>query len=126
MILLGFRILWQYLPGNVFVCALFWIVALFYTYIWFAKAHNYGAIIIGIGFCSNGLVSILNHGYMPVVGLIDSSVDGTIWIPATANTILPVLADHISYYGFSIGDMIISSGLLLGIGIYYYRRNFGV
>lgn len=121
MIILLARVAWQCFPGNVYVCGLFWGTAIYFAYCNWKLTHNWGWLFTVIGLSSNSVVTILNHGYMPVVGgLRLDSWNSSVWIPATSNTYLPILADHLSLYGCSIGDMFILSGLLIASAIYYY------
>ena len=122
IIILLARIAWQWFPGNVYVCGLLWGAAIYFAYYNWKQTHNWGWIFTVIGLGSNFTVTILNHGYMPVVGIISvDSWNNSIWIPATSDTYLPILADHLSLYGFSIGDIFILSGLFIASAIYYYR-----
>ena len=93
-------------------CYLFWITTLAWVVRYIIRAKVKGGLFVLLGITSNALVTSLNKGVMPSVG-----------IPATFQPAAPIwnvsgkgqwlmLADQAALHGFSIGDIFLLAGFL--------------
>jgi hypothetical protein len=94
-------------------CYLFWITTLAWVVRYIIRAKVKGGLFVLLGITCNALVTSLNKGVMPSVG-----------IPSTFHPAAPIwnvsgkgqwllLADHAALYGFSIGDIFLIAGFLM-------------
>jgi hypothetical protein len=94
-------------------CYLFWITTLVWVVRHIVRARVKGGLLVLLGITCNALVTSLNKGVMPSVG-----------IPATFQPAAPIwnvsgkgqwltLADQAALYRFSIGDMFLIAGVLM-------------
>jgi len=74
-------------------------------------------IVIIAGGILNTIALTVNGGRMPVLGRTDTA---RWWKPLTEQSRLQFLCD-VLWAGFSIGDLIIVTGILIGIVSYVYR-----
>ncbi len=112
-------ILWKVHP-DVAICALFWLSIVWMTHATKLVSRPAGLLIL-LGAVSNAVVTVLNGGVMPVVGMPKSfSPLFPVWQRAHASHGLLLLADHASLNYFSIGDffMIADASMLVLAGIY--------
>jgi hypothetical protein len=104
--------LWK-ATANMAFCYLFWITTLAWVVNYIVSAKVKGGFFILLGITSNALVTLLNGGVMPSVG-----------IPATFQPASPIwsvsgkgrwlmLADQAALYRFSIGDIFLLAGFLM-------------
>jgi hypothetical protein len=103
---------WKH-TASLSMCWLFWLTVL--TVEIRIRQVNYEVVLLTVGTASNALVTLLNHGVMPVVGM-PSSIRATypIWQMAGAGNQMLILADHASLWYFSVGDLcMLAGGLLL-------------
>lgn len=95
-------------------CAILWLTLRIVRSGWVRA----GALLVLCGLMLNGLVTAVNAGTMPVVGL-PSTVHpfSPMWRAATSKTRLPYLADQARLGLFSIGDlvMLFGGGLIIAI-----------
>jgi hypothetical protein len=93
-------------------CYLFWITTLGWAVRYIVRAKVKGGLFVLLGITCNALVTCLNKGVMPSVG-----------IPSTFHPAAPIwdvsgkghwlmLADQAALYRFSIGDIFLIAGLL--------------
>jgi len=106
------RIAWQVAPSTV-ICWMFWVAALRFS-IQDTRAlkdpwSQRLAVISIVGIALNFVVTMMNGGYMPVVGDMASGI--SVWTTATDAHHLLFLADQGDWWGFSIGDGFIFGGL---------------
>jgi hypothetical protein len=101
---------WKH-TASLSMCWLFWLTVL--TLESRIKQLDYGFVFLIAGTASNALVTLLNNGVMPVVGM-PSTVYASfpIWHLAGAGNRMLILADHASLWYFSIGDLCIQVGSL--------------
>jgi len=104
-------------------CYLFWITTLAWVVRYIIRAKVKGGLFVLLGITSNALVTSLNKGVMPSVG-----------IPATFQPAAPIwnvsgkgqwllLADQAALYRFSIGDIFLIAGFMMFlIGTEYRLR----
>jgi hypothetical protein len=102
---------WKH-TASLSMCWLFWLTVLAVEIR--IKQVNYGVVFLIIGTASNALVTLLNNGVMPVVGM-PSTVRAMfpIWHTAEAGNRMLLLADHASLLYFSVGDLCILAGCLI-------------
>jgi hypothetical protein len=112
--------LWR-ITANMAFCYLFWITTLAWVVRYIVRAKVKGGLLIVLGITCNALVTSLNKGIMPSVG-----------IPATFQPVAPIwnisgkgqwltLADQAVLYRFSIGDMFLIAGVLMCLIEAIYR-----
>lgn len=92
------------------------------------KAIKMSTALALIGALLNGLVVMVNYGFMPVFGGYTSgSAEGFRWITGHPNTRLPFLADQRYLLFFSIGDILLILGTLSYIAslIFYHFHKKG-
>ncbi|MGA9389529.1 MAG: DUF5317 family protein [Candidatus Sulfotelmatobacter sp.] len=102
---------WKH-TASLSMCWLFWLTVLAVEIR--IKQLNYGVVLLIIGTASNALVTLLNDGVMPVVGM-PATLQATfpIWhVAGTGNRML-ILADHASLWYFSVGDLCMQAGCLI-------------
>ena len=114
--------LWRTTASMAF-CYLFWITTLAWVVRYIIRAKVKGGLFVLLGITSNALVTSLNKGVMPSVG-----------IPATFQPAAPIwnvsgkgqwllLADQAALYRFSIGDIFLIAGFMMFlIGTEYRLR----
>ncbi|MGA2647274.1 MAG: DUF5317 family protein [Candidatus Sulfotelmatobacter sp.] len=102
---------WKH-TASLSMCWLFWLTVL--TVEMRIRQLNYGIVFLIIGTASNALVTLLNNGVMPVVGM-PASVQAMfpIWHTAGAGNRMLILADHASLWYFSVGDLCMQAGCLV-------------
>ena len=104
--------LWR-TTANMAFCYLFWITTLAWGVRYIVRAKAKGGLFVLLGITCNALVTSLNKGVMPSVG-----------IPAAFHPAAPIwnvsgkgqwltLADQAAFYRFSIGDMFLIAGVLM-------------
>ncbi len=99
-------------------CAILWLVVRAVRSPWVEA----GVLLMLCGLMLNALVTDANAGTMPVVGMpFTLHPASPMWLPATSNTRLPLLADQARLGLFSIGDLAIIFGGLLIVAICLYR-----
>jgi hypothetical protein len=117
---LGIGALWR-ITANMAFCYLFWITTLAWVVRYLVRAKVKGGLLVLLGITCNALVTSLNKGVMPSVG-----------IPATFQPAAPIwnvsgkgqwltLADQAALYRFSIGDMFLIAGVLMFLMDAVYR-----
>lgn len=80
--------------------------------------RNWGWLIVGLGGFANFACMAVNGGYMPVRGVITQTEHQH--TPLRPEHRLVWLADN--YAGASIGDFIVTAGLLLVLAVWFYRK----
>jgi len=104
--------LWR-TTGNMAFCYLFWMTTLAWAVRYIVRAKVKGGLLVLLGITCNALVTSLNKGVMPSVG-----------IPATFQPAAPIwnvsgkgqwltFADQAALYRFSIGDIFLIAGFLM-------------
>ena len=120
MCVLCIGVLWR-MTANMAFCYLFWITTLAWVVRYIIRAKVKGGLFVLLGITCNALVTSLNKGVMPAVG-----------IPATFQPAAPIwnvsgkgqwltLADQAALYRFSIGDMFLIAGFLMFLIDTVYR-----
>lgn len=114
-------LLWKAHP-HVLLCAAFWL-----SVVWMIRSkslarHSAGLMVL-LGVVLNALVTELNGGVMPVVGMPSRfQAASPIWQAAQTNSHWLLLADHASLHFFSPGDlMLIVGGSLYILGTLYQK-----
>jgi hypothetical protein len=113
--------LWR-TTANMAFCYLFWMTTLAWAVRYIVRAKVKGGLFVLLGITCNALVTSLNKGVMPSVG-----------IPATFQPAAPIwnvsgkgqwltLADQAALYRFSIGDMFLIAGSLMFLISTVHRR----
>jgi len=102
-------LLWKAHPG-VAICSAFWL-----SVIWVIRSKNLtdhpSGLVVLLGVLLNAIVTGLNDGVMPVVGMaLHVRPASPIWQPAQASNHLLFLADLASLHFFSIGDLTLIGG----------------
>jgi hypothetical protein len=99
-------------------CAILWLVIRAVQSGWVRS----GVLLVLCGLMLNGLVTTVNDGTMPVVGM-PSTVHplSPMWRAATSKTRLPYLADQARFGLFSIGDLVMLLGGSIIIAICLHR-----
>jgi len=94
-------------------CYLFWITTLAWVVRYLIRAKVKGGLFVLLGITSNALVTSLNKGVMPSVGIPSTFQPAApIWNVSGKGQWLP-LADQAVLYRFSIGDIFLITGFLL-------------
>lgn len=106
--------LWRTTASMAF-CYLFWITTLAWVVRYIIRAKVKGGLFVLLGITSNALVTSLNGGLMPSVGIPSTFQPASpIWSVSGKGQWL-MLADQAALYRFSIGDMFLIVGFLIGI-----------
>jgi hypothetical protein len=102
---------WKH-TASLSMCWLFWLTVL--TIEMRIRQFNYGVVLLIVGTASNALVTLLNDGVMPVVGM-PATVQARfpIWHMAGAGNRMLILADQASLSYFSVGDLCMQAGCLV-------------
>jgi hypothetical protein len=110
---------WKH-TASLTMCWLFWLTVLAVEIR--IRQVNYGVLLLILGTASNALVTLLNDGVMPVVGM-PAKLQATypIWQMAGAGNRMLILADHASLSYFSIGDLCIQAGCLVLLAKFVQR-----
>jgi len=110
--------LWQH-TAKMEYCLLFWVTLLGWAVAILIRSKIRGGFLILLGVTSNALVTSLNGGIMPTVGLSTYIPDHPIWDVSGHGRWL-MLADQAALYRFSIGDILLITGgvTLLGCKVY--------
>jgi hypothetical protein len=103
---------WKH-TANLSVCWLFWLMVLAFEFTFMVREKWLAPLLLITGTASNGLVTMLNNGVMPVVGMGTIIPANPIWHEAMTGSRLLVLADHASLWYFSIGDLLLQASLLV-------------
>jgi hypothetical protein len=112
--------LWK-ATANMAFCYLFWITALAWVVRYIVHAKAIGGLFILLGITSNALVTLLNEGVMPSVGIPSTFQPASpIWSVSGKGRWL-ALGDQAALYRFSIGDIFLIAGLLLFVMWKVYR-----
>lgn len=116
------RVAWQFGPSFV-ICTLFWLAVTRSEVQLYRRlelrSSRLLALVMGLGMTMNALVTLINGGYMPVVGEHDSF---SLWVTSTEATRLLWLADHTDWWGFSIGDAFIIGGAVARMAACGFRK----
>jgi hypothetical protein len=110
---------WKH-TASLTMCWLFWLTVLAVEIR--IRQVNYGVLFLILGTASNALVTLLNDGVMPVVGM-PAKLQATypIWQMAGAGNRMLILADHASLSYFSVGDLCIQAGCLVLLAKFVQR-----
>jgi hypothetical protein len=105
-------LLWNAHP-DVVVCAAFWL-----SVIWLIRSENLirhsAGLIVLVGVVLNAVVTELNGGVMPVVGMPRRfQAASPVWQAAQTSNHWLFLADHAYLHFFSIGDLMLIVGSFL-------------
>ena len=101
---------WKH-TASLSMCWLFWLTVLAIEIR--IRQIDCGVVLLILGTASNALVTLLNHGVMPVVGMPATiQAKYPIWQMAGAGNQMLILADHASLRYFSVGDLCIQAGSL--------------
>jgi hypothetical protein len=104
--------LWK-TTANMAFCYLFWITTLAWAVRYIVHAKAIGGLFILLGITSNALVTLLNAGVMPSVGVPSTFQPASpIWNVSGKGQLL-ALGDQAALYGFSVGDICLIVGFLL-------------
>jgi hypothetical protein len=104
--------LWK-ATANMAFCYLFWITTLAWAVRYIVQAKAIGGLFLLLGITSNALVTLLNAGVMPSVGVPPTFHPASpIWNVSGKGQLL-ALGDQAALYGFSVGDICLIVGLLL-------------
>ena len=103
------------MTANMAFCYLFWITTLAWVVRYIVRAKVKGGLLVLLGITCNALVTSLNKGIMPSVG-----------IPATFQPAAPIWnisgkGQWLTLYRFSIGDMFLIAGVLMCLIEAVYR-----
>jgi hypothetical protein len=94
-------------------CYLFWITTLAWVVHYIIGAKVKGGFFILLGITCNALVTALNKGVMPSVGISTTFQPAApIWNVSGKGRWL-MLADQVALYRFSIGDIFLIAGVLM-------------
>ena len=103
--------LWRTTASMTF-CYLFWITTLAWVVRYIIRAKVKGGLFVLLGITSNALVTSLNKGVMPSVGIPPTFQPAApIWNVSGKGQWL-MLADRAALYRFSIGDIFLIAGFL--------------
>jgi hypothetical protein len=103
--------LWRATASMAF-CYLFWITTLAWMVRYIVRAKVKGGLFVLLGITCNALVTSLNKGVMPSVGIPSTfQPAGAIWNVSGKGQWL-VLADQAALYRCSIGDIFLIAGFL--------------
>jgi hypothetical protein len=109
IVTLALWLVWKAHP-NVVVCAAFWLSVIWIIHSKSLIRHSAGLIVL-LGVVLNAVVTELNGGVMPVVGMpMSFHTASPIWQAAQTSSHLIVLADNASLHFFSIGDLTLIAG----------------
>lgn len=98
--------------ASLTMCWLFW-VTLLAVELSLAKS-NLSIALVAFGTACNATVTLLNNGIMPVVDMpITFQPANPIWQAASSKHLALALADHASFWYFSIGDFLCQAGGLV-------------
>jgi hypothetical protein len=115
--------LWK-ATANLAFCYLFWITTLAWVVRYIVHAKAIGGLFILLGITSNALVTLLNEGVMPSVGIPSTFQPASpIW-NVSGNGQWLALGDQAALYRFSVGDILLIVGLLLFVMWKVYRLVF--
>jgi len=104
--------LWR-VTANMAFCYLFWITTLALVVRYIVRAKVKGGLLVLLGITCNALVTSLNKGVMPSVGISSTFRPAApIWNVSGKGQWL-TLADQAALYRFSIGDMFLIAGVLM-------------
>jgi hypothetical protein len=104
--------LWR-MTGSMAFCYLFWITTLAWVVHYIIGARVKGGFFILLGITCNALVTALNKGVMPSVGISTTFQPAApIWNVSGKGQWL-MLADQVALYRFSIGDIFLIAGVLM-------------
>jgi hypothetical protein len=105
-------VLWRTTASLVF-CYLFWITTLAWIVRYIIGAKVTGGFIVLLGITCNALVTLWNKGVMPSVGISPTFQPAApIWDTSGKGQWL-MLADQAFLFRFSIGDVLLMTGLLM-------------
>ena len=105
-------VLWR-MTGSMAFCYLFWITTLAWVVHYIIGAKVKGGFFILLGITCNALVTALNNGVMPSVGISTTFQPAApIWNVSGKGRWL-MLADQVALYRFSIGDIFLIAGVLM-------------
>jgi len=94
-------------------CYLFWITTLAWIVRYIIGAKVKGGLFVLMGITCNALVTLVNGGVMPSVGISPTfQPASTVWNVSGKGQWL-TLADQAALYRFSIGDMFLIAGVLM-------------
>jgi hypothetical protein len=103
--------LWR-TTGNMAFCYLFWMTTLAWAVRYIVRAKVKGGLFVLLGITCNALVTSLNKGVMPSVGIPPTFQPAApIWNVSGKGQWL-TLADQAALYRFSIGDVFLIAGSL--------------
>jgi hypothetical protein len=101
------------MTGSMAFCYLFWITTLAWVVHYIIGARVKGGFLILLGITCNALVTALNKGVMPSVGISTTFQPAApIWNVSGKGQWL-MLADQVALYRFSIGDIFLIAGVLM-------------
>ena len=104
--------LWR-TTANMAFCYLFWITTLAWVVRYIIGTKVKGGLFVLLGTTCNALVTSLNKGVMPSVGISPTFQPAApIWSVSGKGQWL-MLADHAALYRFSIGDIFLIAGFLI-------------
>jgi hypothetical protein len=104
--------LWK-ATANMGFCYLFWITTLAWVVRYIVSAKVKGGFFILLGITSNALVTLLNGGVMPSVGIPATFQPASpIWSVSGKGRCL-MLADQAALHRFSIGDIFLIAGFMM-------------
>jgi hypothetical protein len=104
--------LWR-TTANMAFCYLFWITTLAWVVRYIIRAKVKGGLFVLLGITCNALVTSLNKGVMPAVGIpANFQPAAPIWNVSGQGQWL-TLADQAALYRFSIGDIFLIAGFLM-------------
>jgi hypothetical protein len=95
--------------ADIAFCFLFWIILIMMLSRLVISRWGVGWGMVLLGVVSNAVVTLINHGIMPVVGMSNIVASSPIW---RSNGTWLLLADHASLYYFSIGDLCLAFGVI--------------
>jgi hypothetical protein len=115
---------WKH-TASLTMCWFFWLTLL--TVEFQIRSAKLGVILLVLGTASNAIVTLLNNGIMPVVGMPATTIAASpIWHTAASRSELPILADQASLWYFSFGDLCLISGALILMARFIQRKVFGM
>src|ERR1700694_2657376 len=114
-------LVWKAHP-SVVICAAFWLSLIWMIHSKSLIRHPAGLIVL-LGVVLNAVVTELNGGVMPVVGMpMYFQTASPIWQAAQTSNHLLVLADNASLHFFSIGDLTLIAGSSMLLLSKLYQR----
>jgi len=118
--LLTVRVAWFAWPslalGVAFWGALLLLIAGWAGFLGKRQIPRHCIYMAAIGALLNGIVVVVNGGYMPVHGL-DVDAEAAIWRSAEGGGNLLFLADRMSWAGASPGDFFLAAGIAFGLSV---------